>query len=128
MASENLREVPEQGSERSEGLACGYLGEAPSRLKGQCARPEVEEVINLEMRGGVGEQLGFFQSPLLPGFQPAKAPVMLWDESSFPNTSASRNISMTVKVSVFHGQGLIIKGWGPAAGRTLCPGEPFVPV
>ncbi|KAJ1065737.1 hypothetical protein CapIbe_022503 [Capra ibex] len=29
--------------------------------------------------------------------QPAKAPVMLWDESSFPNTSASRNISMTVK-------------------------------
>ena len=24
--------------------------------------PEVEEVINLEMRGGVGEQLGFFQS------------------------------------------------------------------
>ena len=69
-----------------------------------------------------------FFSPLLPGFQPVKAPVMLWDESSFPNTSASINISMTVKVSVFHRQGLIVKGWGPAAGRTLCPGEPFFPV
>lgn len=53
---------------------------------------------------------------------------MLWDESSFPNTSASINISMTVKVSVFHGQGLIVKGWGLVAGRTLRPGEPFVPV
>ena len=53
---------------------------------------------------------------------------MLWDESSFPNTSASINISMTVKVSVFHGQGLIVKGWGLVAGRILRPGEPFVPV
>ena len=74
--------------------------------------PEVEEVINLKMRGRVGEQSGFFQSPLFPGFQPMKAPVMLWDESSFPNNSASINISMTVKVSVYHGEGLMGKGWG----------------
>lgn len=42
-----------------------------------------------------GDEIGL-EGAGLPG-QPVKAPVMLWDESSFPNTSASINISMTVK-------------------------------
>nr|CAI9690747.1 unnamed protein product [Rangifer tarandus platyrhynchus] len=42
-----------------------------------------------------GDEIGL-EGAGLPG-QPMKAPVMLWDESSFPNNSASINISMTVK-------------------------------
>uniref|UniRef100_A0A8C6FM98 Solute carrier family 3 member 2 n=1 Tax=Moschus moschiferus TaxID=68415 RepID=A0A8C6FM98_MOSMO len=42
-----------------------------------------------------GDEIGL-EGASPPG-QPEKAPVMLWDESSFPNASASINISMTVK-------------------------------
>lgn len=49
---------------------------------------------------------------------------MLWDESSFPNTSASINISMTVKVSVFHGQGLLSRGGGWWLVGLCAPGSP----
>ena len=52
---------------------------------------------------------------------------MLWDESSFPNTSGPVNTTMTVKVRVLDGQGLIGKGRGQVAGRSLRPGEPFTP-
>ncbi|KAB0404692.1 hypothetical protein E2I00_019041, partial [Balaenoptera physalus] len=42
-----------------------------------------------------GDEIGL-EEAALPG-QPVKAPVMLWDESSFPNTSGPVNTTMTVK-------------------------------
>ncbi|XP_017515726.3 amino acid transporter heavy chain SLC3A2 [Manis javanica] len=42
-----------------------------------------------------GDEIGL-EAATLPG-QPAKAPAMLWDESSFPNTSGPVSANMTVK-------------------------------
>ncbi|EPY83395.1 4F2 cell-surface antigen heavy chain [Camelus ferus] len=42
-----------------------------------------------------GDEIGL-EEAALPG-QPVKAPVMLWDESSFPNTSGPVDVNMTVK-------------------------------
>lgn len=51
-----------------------------------------------------------FPSPVFSAFQPAKAPFMLWDESSFPNTSGPGSSNMTVKVRVLGGPGPL-SGW-----------------
>ncbi|XP_008051781.2 4F2 cell-surface antigen heavy chain [Carlito syrichta] len=42
-----------------------------------------------------GDEIGL-QAAALPG-QPVEAPVMLWDESSFPNTAGAMNANVTVK-------------------------------
>ncbi|XP_058925949.1 amino acid transporter heavy chain SLC3A2 [Kogia breviceps] len=42
-----------------------------------------------------GDEIGLEEAA--PPGQPVKAPVMLWDESSFPNTSGPVNTTMTVK-------------------------------
>lgn len=77
----------------------------------------------LDVGGGVMHQWGWewqeeqgvqarpLPSPIFPTFQPLKAPVMLWDESSFPNTSRSVSSSKTVKVRDLDGQGLTSSGW-----------------
>ncbi|XP_004713549.1 4F2 cell-surface antigen heavy chain [Echinops telfairi] len=47
-----------------------------------------------------GDEIGLLQAAILPG-QPEQAPIMLWDESSFPSTSSpgsgSADLNMTVK-------------------------------
>lgn len=52
-----------------------------------------------------------FPSPVFPVFQPAQAPFMLWDESSFPNASGPGSSNMSVKVRVLSGLGLLSRGW-----------------
>lgn len=44
-----------------------------------------------------------FLSPIFSAFQPVEAPVMLWDESSFPDIPGAVSANMTVKVRVLDG-------------------------
>lgn len=59
----------------------------------------------LRLDGG-GSRRRPLPSPVSPALQPAKAPVMLWDESSLPNSPGSVLSNMTVKVRVLDGRGL----------------------
>lgn len=59
----------------------------------------------LRLDGG-GSRPRPLPSPVSPALQPAKAPVMLWDESSLPNSPGSVLSNMTVKVRVSDGRGL----------------------
>lgn len=52
-----------------------------------------------------------FPNPVFLAFQPVKAPIMPWDESSFPDTSEPGSNNMTVKVRVWGGPDLLGRGW-----------------
>lgn len=103
---ESTERRAEAGEGASGRLSGWVLVQSPEAGAGLAHAAAVRrESRRLRLDGG-GSRPRPLPSPVSPALQPAKAPVMLWDESSLPNSPGSVLSNMTVKVRVSDGRGL----------------------